>query len=229
MSRPCWCQCCNGTVRRYSTAKKHEARERERQSAVSPHTSVSESPHMIVSESLEPVNLQRPIVSSSSVNYSDEKQHTTSYYEAMHNVDNLEDIIETFTMDLMEQQSWGFETQATFNRTLSTIKKRSYENVINPEFADGLPKDYRQAKQWYLKDLMQRFYKIPCCVNLCVLFRKEHEFLDKCPVCGAERYVVQSNDSKKRKERQWSYYFGIKDWIQKAYSNEVFVVIIINI
>jgi hypothetical protein len=213
MSRPCWCQQCDGFRRTYGIAKLHEERDRRL---------INLPSHRVDSgaDSLDPEILQSRPVSPHSVVYSEEKcsmRETSS-------TGSIEDTIEEFVMELLEKQSWGFETQASYTRTIDTISSKAYSGAIDPRFVDGLPNDYRQAKRRYLKDTMQRFYKIPCCVNLCVLFQKDIESLDACPACGEERYVAGRNS---RKERQWAYYFGITEWIQRAFNSEVILLLIL--
>jgi hypothetical protein len=48
--------------------------------------------------------------------------------------------------------------------------------------------------------------KIHACPNHCILYRKEHEFKMKCPVCGVSRYKRSYNhlyvDTMKKKNRK---------------------------
>jgi hypothetical protein len=48
--------------------------------------------------------------------------------------------------------------------------------------------------------------KIHACLNQCILYRKEHEFKDKCPRCNASRYKQNDNteeDSYNNKRKGW--------------------------
>jgi hypothetical protein len=48
--------------------------------------------------------------------------------------------------------------------------------------------------------------KIHACLNHCILYRKEHEFKTKCPICGVSRYKKSYNhvyvDTVKKKNKK---------------------------
>jgi len=48
-----------------------------------------------------------------------------------------------------------------------------------------------------VRNLGLRYDKIDACPNDCILYRKEYEKMDSCPICGTSRWVT--HDVKKQK------------------------------
>jgi hypothetical protein len=72
----------------------------------------------------------------------------------------------------------------------------------------GLPSSTYQAKK-SICPLTLGIEKIHACLNYCILYKKEHGFKDKCPMCNASRYKrnnnngeVEDNSYKKSNKRQ---------------------------
>jgi hypothetical protein len=68
---------------------------------------------------------------------------------------------------------------------------------------NGLPSSTYQAKK-IICPLTLGIENIHACLNHCILYRKEHEFKDRCPRCNVSRYKQNDNseqvedDSNKR-------------------------------
>jgi hypothetical protein len=62
---------------------------------------------------------------------------------------------------------------------------------------NGLPSSTYQAKK-IICALTLGIEKNHACSNYCILYRKEHEFKDRCPRCNASRY--KQNDSSEEVE-----------------------------
>ena len=72
---------------------------------------------------------------------------------------------------------------------------------------DGLPSSTYQAKN-IICPFTLGIEKIHACLNHCILYRKEHEFKDRCPRWNASRYKqndnseeVEDDSNKKSKKR----------------------------
>jgi hypothetical protein len=73
---------------------------------------------------------------------------------------------------------------------------------------NGLPSSTYQAKK-IICPLTIGIEKIHACLNHCILYRKEHEFKDRCLTCNASQYKqndnseeVEDDSNKKREKRQ---------------------------
>jgi len=75
--------------------------------------------------------------------------------------------------------------------TLLSILRRSH-----PNGNETIPKTMYEAKT-VVRDLGLRYDKIHACPNDCILYRKEYEKMDSCPICGTSRWVT--HDVKKQK------------------------------
>jgi len=76
----------------------------------------------------------------------------------------------------------------------------SFLEALQDMFPDGneIPKSAYYAKK-LMNPLGLGYTKIDACPNDCVLYRKEYELLEACPVCGESRYKgveVQSSEKK---------------------------------
>jgi hypothetical protein len=74
--------------------------------------------------------------------------------------------------------------------------------------SNSLPSNTYQAKK-IICQLTLGIEKIHACPNHCILYRKEHEFKDRCLRCNASRYkrndnseAVEDESNKKSKKRQ---------------------------
>lgn len=56
--------------------------------------------------------------------------------------------------------------------------------------------DSRDDGRKILKNLGMDYNNIHACPNDCILFRKEHDALEKCPVCDSDRYRTDLNGQK---------------------------------
>uniref|UniRef100_J3N129 Transposase-associated domain-containing protein n=1 Tax=Oryza brachyantha TaxID=4533 RepID=J3N129_ORYBR len=83
---------------------------------------------------------------------------------------------------------------------------------------DSLPGTYYEAKKM-LRDLGLGYESIHACVNDCVLFWKELEGNDECPVCKESRYK-EHNRENKRVPRKVLRYFPLIPRLQRLYMNK---------
>jgi hypothetical protein len=58
---------------------------------------------------------------------------------------------------------------------------------------NGLPSSTYQAKK-IICPLILGIEKIHACPNHCILYRKEHEFKDRCPRCNVSQYKQNDNN-----------------------------------
>ncbi|WVZ58442.1 hypothetical protein U9M48_008718 [Paspalum notatum var. saurae] len=82
-----------------------------------------------------------------------------------------------------------------------------------------------------VRDLGLDYQKIHACVNDCVLYRKDYEEMDKCPVCGESRWKTTPSDdndeeisggsAKKRAPRKILRYFPLTPWLERLYMREL--------
>jgi hypothetical protein len=73
--------------------------------------------------------------------------------------------------------------------SLSTLLELLTKVLPRP---NGLPYSTYQAKK-IIGPLTLGIEKIHACPNHCILYRKEHEFKDRCPRCNANRYKRNDN------------------------------------
>jgi hypothetical protein len=73
--------------------------------------------------------------------------------------------------------------------------------------SNGLTSSTYQAKK-IICLLTLGIEKIHACLNHCILYRKEHEFKDRCPRCNASQYKRNDNseeveDDSNKKSKKW--------------------------
>lgn len=83
-----------------------------------------------------------------------------------------------------------------------------------------LPDTTYQAKK-ILCPLSLTIDRIPTCPKDCVLYRKEHVNLDKCPKCGLSRYKPGTDPSKKGKKpaAKILYYLPVEPRLRRLFAN----------
>lgn len=91
-----------------------------------------------------------------------------------------------FIVTLLHLKVSGHWSDKSFSGLLSTLQK-----AFN--FDPSFPKSAHEAKK-YTKDLGLNYLKIHACVNHCILFRKEYENADACPVCEESRWKEASGE-----------------------------------
>jgi hypothetical protein len=84
------------------------------------------------------------------------------------------------TLELMKLKPTSGWSDTTFSAILKLLTKV----LPNP---NGLPSTTFQAKK-IICLLTLDIEKIHACPNYCILYRKEHEFKDRCPRCNASQY-----------------------------------------
>src|ERR1041385_6367486 len=90
------------------------------------------------------------------------------------------------TLELLQWKAENGTTDKGFEKLLKIIKKMlPRENV--------LPSSTYEAKK-VVCPLGLEVQKIHACINDCILYRKEYENLNACPVCGALRYKIRRDD-----------------------------------
>nr|XP_015621188.1 uncharacterized protein LOC4326258 isoform X1 [Oryza sativa Japonica Group]XP_015621190.1 uncharacterized protein LOC4326258 isoform X1 [Oryza sativa Japonica Group]XP_025883272.1 uncharacterized protein LOC4326258 isoform X1 [Oryza sativa Japonica Group]XP_025883275.1 uncharacterized protein LOC4326258 isoform X1 [Oryza sativa Japonica Group] len=82
---------------------------------------------------------------------------------------------------------------------------------------DTLPASYYEAKKM-LRDLGLGYESIHACINDCVLFWKELEDYDKCPVCNESRWKIHKG--KKRVPHKVLRYFPLIPRLQRLFMNK---------
>lgn len=91
-----------------------------------------------------------------------------------------------FIVTLLHLKVSDHWSDKSFSGLLSTLQK-----AFN--FDPSFPKSAHEAKK-YTKDLGLNYLKIHACVNHCILFRKEYENADACPVCEESRWKEASGE-----------------------------------
>ncbi|CAL8992424.1 unnamed protein product [Prunus brigantina] len=79
-----------------------------------------------------------------------------------------------------------------------------------------LPKDHRQAQK-VLNGLGLGYEKIHACKNNCMLFYKEYETLDTCPICKESRFKVTSQNRTTKIPQKVMRYLPLKPRLQRLY------------
>ncbi|CAL2253814.1 unnamed protein product [Prunus armeniaca] len=79
-----------------------------------------------------------------------------------------------------------------------------------------LPKDHRQAQK-VLNGLGLGYEKIHSCKNNCMLFYKEYETLDKCPICKESRFKMTSQNMTTKIPQKVMRYLPLKPRLQRLY------------
>ncbi|CAL9012897.1 unnamed protein product [Prunus brigantina] len=79
-----------------------------------------------------------------------------------------------------------------------------------------LPKDHKHAQK-VLNGLGLGYEKIHACKNNCMLFYKEHETLDKCPICNESRFKTTSQNRTTKIPQKVMRYLPLKPRLQRLY------------
>ncbi|CAL8163094.1 unnamed protein product [Prunus armeniaca] len=79
-----------------------------------------------------------------------------------------------------------------------------------------LPKDHKQAQK-VLNGLGLGYEKIHACKNNCMLFYKEHESLDTCPICNESRFKMTSQNRTTKIPQKVMRYLPLKPRLQRLY------------
>ncbi|CAL2271249.1 unnamed protein product [Prunus armeniaca] len=79
-----------------------------------------------------------------------------------------------------------------------------------------LPKDHRQAQK-VLNGLRLGYEKIHACKNNCMLFYKEYETLDTCPICKESRFKMTSQNRTTKIPQKVMRYLPWKPRLQRLY------------
>jgi hypothetical protein len=90
------------------------------------------------------------------------------------------------TLELMKLKGTSGWSDTSFLALLELLTK------VLPK-PNGLPSSTYQAKK-IIYPLTLGIEKIHACLNHCILYRKEHEFKDRCPRCNASRYKRNDNN-----------------------------------
>ena len=90
------------------------------------------------------------------------------------------------TLELLQWKAANRISDKGFNEILELIKK------ILPE-VEKLPASTYEAKE-IVCPVGLEMQKIHTCPNDCILYRKEYEELEACPVCKASRYKIRRDD-----------------------------------
>lgn len=118
-------------------------------------------------------------------------------------------------MDLKKRCNW---TDTSFTMLLEFLSDFLSEG-------SKVSKSYYEAKK-ILKDLGLNYIKIYACKNVCVLFQKEFEHLDKCPTCGKFRWKVDTDrdDTLTKKKKLIPHkvlrYFPLSPRLKRLYLNK---------
>lgn len=93
-----------------------------------------------------------------------------------------------FIVTLLHLKVSGGLSEKSFSGLLSALQKAfNYD----PNF----PKSSYEAKKYTKdKDLGLNYAKIHACVNHCILYRKEYENADSCPICEESRWKEGSGE-----------------------------------
>ncbi|KAI5321014.1 hypothetical protein L3X38_040722, partial [Prunus dulcis] len=79
-----------------------------------------------------------------------------------------------------------------------------------------LPKDHKHAQK-VLHGLGLGYEKIHACKNNCMLFYKEHEMLDTCPICNESRFKMTSQNRTTKIPQKVMRYLPLKPRLQRLY------------
>ncbi|KAI5313468.1 hypothetical protein L3X38_042644 [Prunus dulcis] len=79
-----------------------------------------------------------------------------------------------------------------------------------------LPKDHKHTQK-VLKGLGLGYEKIHACKNNCMLFYKEHETLDTCPICNESRFKMISLNRTTKIPQKVMRYLPLKPRLQRLY------------
>jgi hypothetical protein len=90
------------------------------------------------------------------------------------------------TLELMKLKATSGWSDTSFSALLELLSKV----LLKP---NGLPSSTYQAKK-IICPLILGIEKIHACPNHCILYRKEHEFKDRCPRCNVSQYKQNDNN-----------------------------------
>jgi hypothetical protein len=128
-----------------------------------------------------------------------DKESKDVLYEKYKGCDK-EHIVLWMTLELIKLKATSGWSDTSFLSLLELLTK-----VLSKP--NGLPSITYQAKKIiYLLTL--GIEKIHACLNHCILYRKEHEFKDRCPRCNVSRYKRNGNseevedDSNKKSKKK---------------------------
>jgi hypothetical protein len=121
--------------------------------------------------------------------------------------DNFE-TLDKASRDLLYKECKGYDKEHTVLwMTVELLKLKASNGWSDTSFSDllqlltkvlakpnGLPNSTYLAKK-IICLLTLGVEKIHACPNHCILYRKEHEFKEKCPMCNASRYKWNNDDS----------------------------------
>ncbi|WP_284236281.1 hypothetical protein, partial [Gluconobacter cerinus] len=158
--------------------------------------------------------------------------------EMMHDIpDDFVDIPEFSEINLSKDANVELFSGCTKFSKLSAVFKlfslKVKNNLSDKSFTDllkllgdmlpednELPDTTYQAKK-ILCPLSLTIDRIPTCPKDCVLYRKEHVNLDKCPKCGLSRYKPGTDPSKKGKKpaAKILYYLPVEPRLRRLFAN----------
>jgi hypothetical protein len=124
------------------------------------------------------------------------------------------EIVDKASRDLLYEECKGCDKEHTVLwMTLELLKMKDSNGWFDTSFSallefltkvlpkpNGLPNSTNQAK--IICPLTLRIEKIHACPNHCILYKKEHEFKDRCPRCNASRY--KRNDNSEQVEDEYN-------------------------
>jgi hypothetical protein len=95
------------------------------------------------------------------------------------------------TVELLKLKASNGWSDTSFSDLIQLLTK------ILPK-PNGLPNNTYLAKK-IIYPLTLGIKKFHACPNHCILYRKEHEFKEKCPTCNASRYKQNNDDNEGNK------------------------------
>ncbi|CAH9124429.1 unnamed protein product [Cuscuta epithymum] len=113
----------------------------------------------------------------------------------------------TSIVELMQLKVKNLMTNKCFDELMGILKRML-------PLGNKLPTSHRHAQK-VLKNIGLGYVKIHSCPYDCVLFYKENEKLDECPVCKEPRYELNSNG--KKIPKKVLRYFPLKPRLQRLY------------
>jgi hypothetical protein len=116
-------------------------------------------------------------------------------------------MLDKASRDLYEECQGCDKKHTVLWMTIELLKLKASNGLSDTSFSDllqlltkvlpksnGLPNNTYLAKK-IICPLTLGVEKIHACSNHCILFRKEHEFKEKCPTCNSSRYKQKNDDS----------------------------------
>ncbi|XP_040361753.1 uncharacterized protein LOC121049185 [Rosa chinensis] len=117
----------------------------------------------------------------------------------------------TFVVELLSCKVDNLWTNKSVERNLQIMRK------MCPK-PNNIPESYYACKKM-LKDLGLGYENIHACKYDCVLFYKEHEGKDKCPVCNEPRYKNSDSPQKKKIPKKILRYFPLTPRLQRLFKS----------